>query len=390
MKTKTLAILFLILTFISSCNSTKMVEKGNYDDALRTAVRKLQKDKTDPIQIKSLKDAYQAATAADKEKIDNYARNNQYDHMIKIYRQMQERQELVKTVLPLNLNGETIDYKQVDYNNKISQTKTSAGKFYYTKALSLYHTDTKNGYYNAYKSLETAKSYIGNHDSITRFMNNCVEKGSYKVLVSVMSYNSRISDRVLASIANQAVANSGSMWFKYYSASTIGRTTPDIKTICNINNIIIGVNSEEKTKRDFSVEEDKGTEYVRDSKGNVVRDADGKMVKKQNIVHYSCQYLETSQVKRGELIVQNSYYNARNGNLMFRGEETSVVYDFINRYATIRGDIKALPPELRPNLRNVPIQYPTTSEMIAQLCKTLENALPEMLAQPEEYIFNNY
>ena len=129
---------------------------------------------------------------------------------------------------------------------------------------------------------------------------------------------------------------------------------------------------------------------VRDSKGNVVRDADGKMVKKQNIVHYSCQYLETSQVKRGELIVQNSYYNARNGNLMFRGEETSVVYDFINRYATIRGDIKALPPELRPNLRNVPIQYPTTSEMIAQLCKTLENALPEMLAQPEEYIFNNY
>lgn len=389
MKTNILAII-LIITTLCACNSTKMVERGNYDDAIRTAVRKLQKDKNDPVQIKSLKDAYSAATIADKEKIENYARNNQYDHIIKLYRQMQERQTLVKTVLPLNLNGETIDYKQVDYNTKIAQTKTSAAKYYYNKAQSYYRTDTKNGYYNAYKMLETTSNYIGTQDSITRFMNTCVEKGSYKVLISVMCYNSRISDRVLATLANQAAANSGSQWFRYYSAATIGRTTPDIKTICKINNIIIGVNSEENTKRDFTAQEDKGTEYVRDSKGNIMRDENGKMMKKQNIVQYSCQYIETTQVKRGQMIVQNSYYNARTGNLMFRGEETSIVYDFINRFATIRGDIKAVPPELLPNLRNTPIQYPTTSEMISQLCQTLENSMPEMLAQPEEYIFNNY
>ena len=68
-------VLFLLLTiWMVSCKSpSKLYNKGNYDEALQTAIKKLQKDPNDPKLQSVARDAYHYAVTDHENQIRRYA-----------------------------------------------------------------------------------------------------------------------------------------------------------------------------------------------------------------------------------------------------------------------------------------------------------------------------
>ena len=132
--------LFIAL-IVSSCGSSKkMLEKGNYDAAINAAVKKLRKDRDNEKNIEALDRAYQIANQQDQERVTFLEREdnpNNYEEVFAIYTRMKNRQSLVRTVTPLNLNGRTIDYPYVDYDAKIIAAKRKAAEYFYGSGKSL-------------------------------------------------------------------------------------------------------------------------------------------------------------------------------------------------------------------------------------------------------------
>ena len=111
---KQIAAFSLIFLFIlSSCGSSKkQLEKGNYPMALDKAVKQLRRDRGDSKQIAILDRSYKILNDQDNERIRYLKmedRPENWDEIYQINKAMSDRQAYVRTVLPLELNGRSID-----------------------------------------------------------------------------------------------------------------------------------------------------------------------------------------------------------------------------------------------------------------------------------------
>ena len=109
----------ILILVLSGCGSSKkQLEKGNYAAALDKAVKQLRKDARDTKQISILDKSYRTLNEQDNERI-RYLKMEEkpanLDEIYQINKSMNDRQAYVRTVLPLELGGKTIDYPYVDY-----------------------------------------------------------------------------------------------------------------------------------------------------------------------------------------------------------------------------------------------------------------------------------
>src|SRR5215831_12746132 len=73
MKKIYLFIFIAVTTLIAGCKSaSKLYQKGNYDEAVQVAVKKLQKDPNDPKLKSVVQDAYRYAVTDHESRIRNY------------------------------------------------------------------------------------------------------------------------------------------------------------------------------------------------------------------------------------------------------------------------------------------------------------------------------
>lgn len=102
---------FIIITLLfAGCGSSKkQLSRGNYDAAIDKAVRELRRDRDDEKQIQILSESYRVANDLDQERIRYLkmeGRPDAWDEIYRIYQGLSSRQTMVRTVLPLNLNGQ--------------------------------------------------------------------------------------------------------------------------------------------------------------------------------------------------------------------------------------------------------------------------------------------
>ena len=101
-------IIALTILFSGCGSSKKQLEKGNYDAAIQKAVKQLRKDKTDAKQRDILEQAYKVANEQDNERVRMLkmeAKANNWDQIYLVYKALNDRQSLVRTVTPLNMKG---------------------------------------------------------------------------------------------------------------------------------------------------------------------------------------------------------------------------------------------------------------------------------------------
>jgi uncharacterized protein YceK len=132
---KNLLLIFAITIILSGCaSSKKQLEKGNYDAAVATAVKQLRKDPQDSKQIATLERSFTIVNDQDSERIrflKMEGKPQNWDEIYLLYKKLSDRQALVRTVMPLNDGGRSVDFPYVDYMPEMVNAKRKSADYYF-------------------------------------------------------------------------------------------------------------------------------------------------------------------------------------------------------------------------------------------------------------------
>lgn len=349
-------LIFAITIILSACNTTKKVERGNWDNAINTSIRKLKKDKGDVAEIQALKTAYPEATAEDNLEIQKLmTQEKNWGKIYNIYQRMDSRQEKVFSVLPLKLNGQEVTFKKVDYKSKMQEAKENAGKYHYNIACDYANRGTKKDFQYAFKQINYAMEYLGNLDSLLDFQDYCYQNGIYRIMIRCHSMIPLVSSRMLKDVEQKVSMNTPGTWVKYYYSDN-KPSQLDFTLEVELRNFLLENPREETLDKTF----------IHD--GN------------------TCNYHQVSQISSSRLVYSLDYKYLGSLRSYYQPHVEELLYEFINTYAKVKGSIRAVPEDLRIFLDNRPIQLPTKSEMLAYTVREFRDRLPEMLIAFEENI----
>jgi uncharacterized protein YceK len=188
---KYILLIFAITVILSGCGSSKkQLEKGNYDAAIAKAVKELRKDAENVKQINILERSYGVVNEQDNERIrflKMEGRPQNYDEIYQIYKRMNDRQSLVRTVLPLNAGGKSINFPYVDYMEEMISAKKKSADYYYAHGNELMKAGLKDSYRQAFYEYVRAKEYVGDYEGIDNKIQESKYLGMSRVFVALQN-----------------------------------------------------------------------------------------------------------------------------------------------------------------------------------------------------------
>jgi len=231
-------VLIILIIALSGCGSSKkQLERGNYDSAIDLAVRDLRRDPSDSKQIATLDRSYKIVNEQDIERIRFLKMEDKpanWDEIYQINKRLSDRQSLVRSVTPLELNGRTIEYPYVDYMPEMVAAKRKSADFYYAHGDELMKNQLKDSYRQAYYEFVRAKEYVGNYEGIDNKIEDSKYLGMSRVLItlqnrSILKFTQEFEEDLLS--VNLPAINSE--WVEYHTQNL----NPDIKYdyLINVN-----------------------------------------------------------------------------------------------------------------------------------------------------------
>ena len=226
MKTKLYLLFFAgisVLTF--SCKTaSKLYEKGNYDEAVEMAARKLQKDPNDDKLLDIIHRSYRYAVNDHESRIRTNAASsnelkwewmyNEYASLQRMYNAIYKVPSVVQSINP------------VDYSSYLITYSEKAGDVRYERGLAFMQQYDKQSYRNAYKEFQAAVGFKpGNRDALQK-MNEAYEYAVTNVVILPMQQQggfvysaytiggNNFDDQLIRSLQY----NTGNEFVKFYSA----------------------------------------------------------------------------------------------------------------------------------------------------------------------------
>jgi hypothetical protein len=387
-------IVYFIITAIilSSCGSSKkMLEKGNYDAAIQKAVKQIRKKPDSPKDIEALDRAYQVANQQDLERVRFLEREdnpNNYEEVFAIYTRMKNRQSLVRTVLPMNLNGRTINYEYIDYDAKIISAKRKAAEYYYHSGKNLMNTGTKESYRQAHFEMTKAQEYSGGmYPDLDPLIEEAKFKGVSRVIVFVNNMTHVNLDPVweddLLEIDNRGFENE---WVEYHFKHLNEDIAYDYTIYVNLESIMISPDEVKEDDNLYKKKVEDGFDYVLDASGNVMRDTAGNDIKIPKYKELQCTLIETHQFKSVR-INGNIEIQSNNPKKLMRKEPIGAEHVFEHHSARASGDIGALDDEAKSMIERDAATFPTDFEMLHMCTETLKPAIREGINKNRQLIY---
>ncbi len=384
----------LVLLFIlTSCGSSKkQLEKGNYAMALDKAVKQLRRNRNDSKQISILDRSYKILNDQDNERIrflKMEARPENWDEIYQLNKAMSDRQAYVRTVLPLELHGRTIDYPYVDYLPEMVAAKRKSADFYYAHGNELMETKLKENYRQAFYEFVRAKEYVGNYEGIDDKIEEARYLGMSRVLISlnnrsIIRFDSEFEEELLS--INLPALNSE--WVEYHIYDPGNQTAFDYFVNVNIRNVM--VSPDQTMQKDTVVKKDveDGFTYQLDSRGNVMKDSLGNDIKTVKYKTLQCALIETIQSKSCMISGDIEIIQGKSGKLEKKdpiGAESG--FEWISARAL--GDIQALSPAQIEKTKTKAVPFPSDMEMIFRCSEALKQAINNAIRSNKRFINAN-
>jgi hypothetical protein len=377
---KQIAAFSLIFLFLlSSCGSSKkQLEKGNYPMALDKAVKQLRRDRDDSKQIAILDRSYKILNEQDNERIRYLKmedRPENWDEIYQINKAMSDRQAYVRTVLPLELNGRTIDYPYVDYMPEMVAAKRKSADFYYAHGNELMLTKLKENYRQAYYEFVRAKEYVGNYEGIDNKIDDARYLGMSRVLItlnnrSIIKFDQEFEEELLSI----DLPNLNSEWVEYHTQDLGQNTRFDYYVNVNLRNII--VSPDQTMQKDTVVKKDveDGFSYKLDARGNVMKDSLGNDIKSVKYKTLQCALIETIQSKECRIAGDVEIIQS-NPEKVLKKEPLGATSGFEWISARALGDLQALSQAQIEKTKTKTVPFPSDMEMIFRCSDALKQAI---------------
>lgn len=389
---RTLLTLFLFTLVLSSCSSVKrnqtFLAKGNYDQSISLAVKKLQKDKAsekNDAHIALLEEAFIKAVDADTRRIDFLKKENNpatIREQYYIYSDLYNRQELIRPLLPLYSEtlGRNASFKLVDYSNAILTTKKEYLAYLYQEGSLYMNQQTIEDYrtaYNIYCDIEELQS---NYKDVPVLKEDAHFYGTDFVFVTLNNRSGQlIPFRLEQELLDFNTYGLDDFWTQYHSERQ--QDVPyNIGIALNFRNISIA--PERIASRDFTRTQEikTGSSYKRNRGGEIINDEDGNPIKIDTYETITAVLTVTEQTK-SVLVSGDVVYRDLQNRRDINSYPLSSEFIFENDYATYRGDKRALTHNDLLLLNNRYVPFPSNEQMVFDAGEDLKIRLKEILKQ---------
>jgi len=383
--------IFVLTIILSGCGSSKkQLQKGNYDAAIDKAVKQLRRDPSDEKQIEILMQSYKVANDNDNERIrflKMEGRPDNWDQIYLVYKSLNDRQSIVRTVTPLNLNGRSVDFPYVDYMPEMVGAKRKAADFYYAHGNELMKSGLKESYRQAYNEFIRAKEYVGDYEGIDNKIQETKYQGMSRVFVSIQN-NSIIKfpKEFEQDLLALDLPSLNSDWVEYHTQNLNNNTEYDYFVNVNIRNV--AVSPDQTIQRDSVItrEVEDGFTYVLDKKGNVMKDSLGNDIKQKKYKTIQCALVETIQSKACRIdgdveVIQ------MNPNKVLKKDPMGAQSNFENISSRALGDIKALNSKQLERTKTAIVPFPSDIEMVVRCSESLKMAIRGAIQSNRRFIY---
>jgi hypothetical protein len=376
---------------LSGCGSSKkQLEKGNYDAAIQKAVKQLRKDKSDAKQIDILEQAYKVANEQDNERVRMLkmeAKANNWDQIYLVYKALNDRQSLVRTVTPLNMKGRSVDFLYVDYMSEMINAKQKAADFYYAHGTELMKNGIKESYRQAFAEFRRAKEYVGDYEGIDSKIQETRIQGMSRVFISIqntsiLKFPKEFEDDLLA----LDLPRLNSEWVEYHTQNLNDNTQYDYFVNVNIKNVAVSPDQSQHLDSVIKRDIEDGYSYVLDKKGNVMRDSLGNDIKQKKYKTVQCALVETIQTKACRIDGDVEVIQV-NPNKVVKKDPISARSNFENISSRALGDLQALNAKQLERTKTSIVPFPTDIEMIMRCSESLKLAIRGMIQNDRRFIY---
>lgn len=386
---KNFTIITVLFLALSSCVGRKQIEKqlntGNYDQAINNALKKLETNKNAKRKqdyVLMLRDAYYKVVE------DNHYRINQlkqdanpeyYEIIYNLYTRLDSRQNSIKSVLPLQINGKTIKFKFNNYTSDIIDYKSKVSDYKYSQARQLLSSLDKYNAREAYGLLEDVEYINPNFKDVRSLMDQAHFKGTDFVIVSVKNEtNQIIPTRLEEELLDFDTYGLNDNFWTLYHANASAEINYDYAMQLQLKRI--NISPEHVYEKEYVREAEivDGWEYVLDENGNVAKDSSGNDIKQDKIVRILARLSEVQQVKSTQVIGQVVFTDLKQNQVL---ESFPIDSEFIfeNFYGRFRGDRRALSDDDKRLLGNRAIPFPTNEQMVYDTNEDLKLKLKDII-----------
>lgn len=388
---KSLLFLSLTLFLFSACNSSKKnLEQGNYDEIISKSVKKLIKNPENNKDAILLDKAYKLANERDLDAIKFLKLDGQpdtWDRILQHYEALKRRQQILKPILPMNLNGQQIKYKQVDYNASIIASKNKATAFFYANGKRLLESTDKLLIRQAYAELVRAKSYAGSSyldlDNLIREASN---KGISRVFVKVENTSLfNFPPEFMEEIISGNTGRLNSEWVHYFFKHSNDQMEYDYLTLVKIRNVQVSPDDVKSIDRVYKKNIEDGFEYVLDASGNVKKDTAGNDIKKIKYKALQCALVETVQHKEARFIGEVEFFELNPVERLIGQKPFGTETVFHHVSARAIGDVRALDAEAKQLLKSKQIPFPRDKELVFNNAMRIQEAIHRILRSNQVY-----
>lgn len=163
-----------VSTWLAGCKSaSKLYQKGNYDEAVQVAVKKLQKDPNDSKLKSVVQDAYRYAVTDHENRIRNYSSMDNEMKWEWMYNEYSDLQNLHNVIFKAPSVYELVRPK--DYSPDINANASKASDVHYNRGMQLMNDNNRQSFKNAYREFKTAIGFKPGDANIQRMMNEAYD-----------------------------------------------------------------------------------------------------------------------------------------------------------------------------------------------------------------------
>ncbi|MEL1241127.1 hypothetical protein [Flavobacterium flavipallidum] len=388
---KQLLLISLLLLFLASCGvkqTRNLLTSGNYDEAIDNAINNLRSNKDkkgNQDYVYLLEEAFFKAKERDLKSLNLLEQDKNPANLEKIYNtyiQLDNRQEKIKPLLPLQLINEAKNAKFPfdNYNKQIVDSKIALSKYLYANSLSLLKSTNKMDIRKAYDDLEYLNQINPNYQNTLQLQEEALNKGRYYVNVVLRNQTNMVIPVPLQNdLLDFNTLGLNDKWTVYHSSIQKG-IKYDFQLIMNFREI--NISPEQIKEKEFIKEKQikDGQKILLDKDGKVVKDEKGNIVKVDNLKTVTIRINEFNQYKGCQLTANVDYIDFKNKQLLqsFPLVAESV---FTNGYATYKGDKRATDESYYSYFDRRLIPFPSNEQMIYNTGEDLKSKLKGIISK---------
>ena len=386
---KRLLLLSVLVTVLISCSAKKQIEsaisQGNYDQAISDALEKLENNKDKNRKqdyIVMLKDAYNKVLDEDLQTIKHLKKDGnpeQYKTIYDMYSDLEARQGAIKRVMPLQIDGKTINFDFKDYSSELVDYRYKTSDYLINQGIALLDSNDKYNAREAHDIFSYIERINPNFEENRSLIAEAHQKGMDYIHVSIQNHTQQIIPQQLeAELLDFNTYGLNQFWTTYH-ANTDKSINYDFAMQLQLKQI--NVSPERINERQILREQDiiDGWEYELDRAGNVRKDSLGNDIKIDKIINVKARFMEVVQTKSAQVIANVVYTDLKQNQTI----DTFTIdsgFIFENVFGTYKGDKRALNKDDRNLLNQRQILFPSDEQMVYDTGEDLKLQLKNIIS----------